>query len=81
MHQDHVVPRTLRRFVSRVVPRQLLGTVPACPTCNWRKMARRLVPPTWAHLLPLLEEYFPGQTPWRVWTGGVDEPAYAEAWR
>lgn len=74
------MPRSTGYAALREVPAELLKTVPACFGCNIRKGSRRLVPPSWASKVPLLNEYFPG-VPWRVWTGGVDEPAYAEVHR
>ena len=92
VNRDHVVPKSLRkthntnyrvssaRRESRTpVPAELLRTVPSCFACNIRKGSRRLVPPSWAKHIARLDELFPG-TPWRVWHGGLDEPAYREAW-
>jgi 5-methylcytosine-specific restriction endonuclease McrA len=75
--QDHVVPKSFYRRKRIAVPAALSGTVPCCPPCNLLKVTRRLIPRTWRHLIPLLTETFPG-TPWRVWTGDVNEPAYRE---
>ncbi|HXH10348.1 MAG TPA: hypothetical protein VNP04_11375 [Alphaproteobacteria bacterium] len=78
IHADHVVPASLLRKRPDV-PARLRILVAACGECNWRKMTRRLVPPSLAYLVPELNEAFPG-TPWRVWRGSVDEPAFREVW-
>ena len=81
---DHVVPKSLQRkyvqTTGNLVPQHLAGTVAACYQCNNLKGTRRLIPESWAKKLPALERHFPG-VPWRVWSGGVDEPAFAEVWK
>lgn len=76
IHTEHVVPKQLLKKIDRsTVPAELLETVMACPACNWFKLTRRLVPPSWEDRLPLLTETFPG-TPWRIWDGDVASEAY-----
>lgn len=75
VNMDHVVPRSYRR--KQAIPPELAGTVPACFACNNRKGTRRLVPGSWAPLIPLLESHYPG-TPWRVWNGDTSDPSYRE---
>lgn len=73
--RDHVVPRSVAK--KHHVPTYLTATVPSCFECNIRKGQRRLVPPSWEEHLSALHHYIPG-TPWRVWRGGTQEPAYRE---
>lgn len=75
VNKDHVVPKSLRR--AHTIPDEFQGTVPACFSCNMRKGQRRLVPPSWAHLIPQLNEHF-GGTPWRTWDGNPMSPAFRE---
>lgn len=75
VHMDHVVPKSLAK--RHDLPAEFTATVPACFACNTRKGARRLLPPSWADKVDELNELLPG-TPWRVWAGSVDEPAYRE---
>ena len=78
VNADHVVPKSLRRKYKQHrkrearprIPHELLGTEPACFSCNIRKGARRLVPPSWAEKVPLLNAFF-GGTPFRVWDGSL----------
>lgn len=82
VHKDHVVPRSIvrrQKRMQRPVPEHLLGTVPACMTCNVNKLARCLIPASWAHLLDELNDLGIGK--FRVWRGGVDEKAYTETWK
>ena len=88
---DHVVPRAVlgkhrseRALKGKTcpckrhsVPVHLLELVAACERCNLLKLTRRLIPPSWADRLTLLQVMFPG-TPWRVWHGDVREPAFRE---
>jgi hypothetical protein len=84
VNRDHVVPRSLvKRLKGRPlrsdIPEELLVTVPACLFCNTGKGTRRLVPPSWADRVALLNELIPGK-PWRVWDGDTKSPAYREVW-
>lgn len=82
IHLDHVVPKSLRkthRAAYDALPPELKATVRACFSCNLRKGTRRLAPPSWAGHVDTLNTLLPG-TAWRVWRGGVREPAFAEAW-
>lgn len=75
IHQDHVVPKSLAR--KRAGPPWVQETVPSCGPCNWRKGTRRLVPPSWADRVELLNDLYPG-TPFRVWHGNTQEAAFRE---
>lgn len=82
VQRDHVVPRSLAkrlkgRTLRRDIPSELLVTVPACMFCNTGKGTRRLVPPSWADKVSVLNELIPG-TPWRVWDGDTKSPAYKD---
>ena len=91
VQRDHVIPDSLvkkydqmaaSRKIGRhlyMIPNEWRQLVPACFECNIAKAARRLIPPSWADKIDALNDYF-GGTPWRVWTGSVDEPAYREVW-
>lgn len=76
IHTDHVIPRSLAKKHPEL-PAELLATVRSCGPCNWLKLTRRLVPPSWSDRIDTLNELLPG-TPWRVWTGGMLEPAYRD---
>ncbi len=84
IHMDHVVPKSLQRKYHQIngrhLPLLLRGTEPSCGPCNWRKLNRHLVPPSWAFLVDELNERV-GGAEWRVWRGGVDEPAFREVHR
>lgn len=84
VNKDHVIPRQVVRTYNRrapldapSIPAEWLETVPACFACNMRKGSRRLVPPSWGKRVEKLNKFF-GGTPWRVWHGGTDEPAFRE---
>ena len=80
VNRDHVVPKALSKthvFQYAFLPEKLKRLVPACFECNTRKGTRRLVPPSWEPLVEMLNEEFPG-TPWRVWHGTVEEPAFKD---
>jgi len=84
IHMDHVVPKSLQRKYHQINGKklrlELAHTVPACGRCNWFKGTRRLVPPSWEHHVPELNDMFSG-APFRVWRGDVAEPAYSEVHR
>lgn len=65
VHRDHILSRALRRKH----PGWDDVTVPSCGTCNWLKGTRRLVPPSWEHRIPELEE-LSGKR-WAVYRGGA----------
>lgn len=87
--RDHVVPQSLfYRELPRLyalmkakalpIPLQTLrSTVACCADHNILKSSQRLVPASWADRVEILNDLFPG-TPWRVWSGRVDEPAYRD---
>src|SRR5690606_31632108 len=77
---DHVVPKSLARKLKDTLPLRLRDVVEACLDCNVRKMTRRLVPPSWADKVDELNERI-GGSPFRVWRGGTDEPAFKEVHR
>jgi hypothetical protein len=54
----------------RIVPDDLLGTVPSCFNCNIAKGPRLLIPPSWSHRLDELNEL--GIGTFRVWDGSVE---------
>lgn len=70
VHMDHVVHRFERKKRAGI-PTEFLGLEPACMKCNITKGTRRLVPPSWAHQLDAMNEFF-GGTRWRTWDGGWD---------
>ena len=73
---DHIIPKADRRRADiRDDDERYL--VAACMRCNLNKSTRRLVPMLWEVLIPALAELIPG-TPWRVWDGSTDSPAYRE---
>lgn len=89
VNRDHVVPQALakklkksrgltkKRALVEGAPTWLFSTVPSCFSCNMFKSTRRLIPEAWEDRIPVLTEWFPG-TPWRVWHGSKDEPAFRE---
>ena len=84
VNADHVIPRVVIRNYNRSapvdapsIPGKWLAVVPACFSCNIRKGARRLVPLSWRDEVAALNRFF-GGTPFRVWSGRVDEPAFSE---
>lgn len=84
---DHVIPKSELTKYNRTapedalsIPKAWLAVEPACITCNVNKGRRRLVPPTWARRVKAMNRFF-GGAPWRVWRGGVDEPAFREVHR
>lgn len=77
-HIDHVVPRSerkkfnFRRIGKRgMIPDEFMGLEPACISCNLNKGQRRLVPPSWAHLVDAMNEFFGGNR-WRTWNGDLE---------
>lgn len=73
---DHVIPKRDRRRVG-LSDTDESWLVVACLTCNVRKGTRRLVPASWSDRIAELNDLTPG-TPWRVWHGSTDEPAYRD---
>jgi len=76
VHNDHVLPRSLvkrynrdrHRYGRPEIPSRWLVTVLSCGSCNWRKLTRRLVPPSWAGDVELLSAFFGGPK-FQVWSG------------
>jgi len=80
-HADHVVPRQMRRRAKAAgynvdSPDNL---VPACGPCDWRKLSRLLIPPSWEDRLDELNAL--GIGTFRVWRGDTSEPAFSGVWR
>lgn len=87
VNADHVIPAALVRRYNRSapldapsIPAEWLAVVPACFECNIRKGTRRLVPPSWASKVSALNAFF-GGSPFRVWDGSPQSPAYTEVHR
>lgn len=69
VHRDHVIPKAFYHRLRRVVSFDpaLKETVPSCEECNWRKLTRLLVPPSWADRVDALNDLHLGT--FRVWDG------------
>ena len=85
VHEDHVV-HVFRWAKNPRLPEALgfgcddpENKVPACSTCNWRRLTLKLLPPSWEHMVDVLNDVLPSRVPWRVWTTApvLPEAVYA----
>lgn len=76
---DHILPNADRqRFGIDFLDERFM--VASCLSDNVNRGTRRLLPQSWAHRVEEMNARFPG-TPWRIWDGDVNNPAYREVHR